>query len=166
LDAAARPRRLNRSLSMYDLQTLSDIAEIRQLNARYNRFADIGDGASYAANFTEDAEFDIVGNRTYRGRAEIAAACEATSVTVHATTEPEISIDGDIAQQRVRMLSILRTPNADRNEFVASGWYVDTLKRTPEGWRYYRRRVELDLSVDRVFEKMGITEAFRSLERV
>lgn len=147
----------------YDLQALSDIAEIRQLNARYNRFADIGDGAAYAGNFTEDAEFDIVGNRVYRGRAEIASAAQATSVTVHVTTEPEINLDGDTAHQRVRMVSAYRAPDGARNEFVATGWYIDVIKRTSEGWRYYRRRVELDLATEQVFEKMGITAAFAKL---
>lgn len=147
----------------YTLQMLSDIAEIRQLNARYNRLADIGDGAAYASNFTEDAEFEIVGNRTYRGRAEIASAAAATQVTVHITTEPEIELDGDTATQSVRMLSVFRHPDRQRNEFVASGWYIDTLHRTHEGWRYYNRRVELDLDTMKVFEKMGLTEAFAKL---
>ena len=59
------------------------------------------------------------------------------------------------------MLSIVNDDG--RNEFVASGWYVDTLKRTADGWRYHRRRAELDLSVQQVFAKMGITEAFNAL---
>lgn len=150
----------------YDLQALSDIAEIRQLNARYNRDADKGDGEAYAKNFTEDAEFTIVGNRVYRGRAEIASAAAATQVTVHVTTEPEIELKGDTAEQRVRMLSIVRSLDGSRNDFVASGWYVDTLKRTPEGWRYYRRRAELDLNLQEVFSKMGIAEAFNALANI
>lgn len=147
----------------YDLQALSDIAEIRQLNARYNRVADLGDGAAYALNYTEDAEFEIVGNRVYRGRAEIAQAAAATTVTVHVTTEPEIELDGDTATQRVRMLSIVFDPQSRRNEFVASGWYEDVLQRTAEGWKYKRRRAMLDLDIQSVFEKMGIGAAFNEL---
>ena len=145
----------------YDLQALSDIAEIRQLNARYNRLADMGDGEAYALNYTEDAEFNIVGNKIYRGRKEIAEAAASTTVTVHVTTEPEIELHGDTATQRVRMMSLLN--NGDRNEFISTGWYIDTLKRTPEGWRYHRREVRLDLGVEQVFEKMGIAEAFHKL---
>lgn len=147
----------------YNLQELSDIAEIRQLNARYNRLADRGESEAYARCYTEDAEFEIVGNRTYRGRAEIAAAAAATQVTVHVTTEPEIELDGDTARQRVRMLSIVLAPDASRNEFVASGWYIDTLKRTPEGWLFQTRRAQLDLPIQEVFQKMGISEAFNKL---
>lgn len=138
----------------YDLQSLSDIAEIRQLNAQYNRLADLANGEAYAGSFTEDGEFHIVGLRIYRGREEIAQAVTTTQVTVHVTTEPEIRLDGDSASQRVRMLSLVRSPDGARNEFVASGWYFDELKRSAEGWRYHRRRVELDLSLDEVFRKM------------
>ncbi|WP_156840676.1 nuclear transport factor 2 family protein [Novosphingobium aquimarinum] len=147
----------------YDLQTLSDIAEIRQLNARYNRHADAGEGEAFASNFTEDGEFDIGGNGVYHGREEIASAAAATQVTVHVTAEPEIEVTGDTANQRVRMLSLVRQLDKQRNEFVASGWYIDNLKRTPQGWRYARRCVELDLDIAKVFEKMGIAEAFAKL---
>ena len=146
-----------------DVQFLSDYIEIRRLNALYNRLADDGDGHAYAQLYTEDAEFHIAGNQTYYGREEIAAAAAATSVTIHVTTEPEIEIDGDSATQRVRMLSVYRAEDLSRNEFVASGWYVDELKRTAEGWRYFRRRAELDLNLNEVFNKMSITESFAAL---
>ena len=148
-----------------DIQFLSDYVEIRQLNARYNRLADSGDGDAYAQMYTEDAEFHIVGNQTYCGREEIASAAAATKVTVHVTTEPEIEIDGDAATQRVRMLSVYRAEDLSRNDFVASGWYVDELKRTADGWRYYRRRAELDLDIAEVFLKMTITESFATLAK-
>ena len=112
------------------LQYLSDYVAIRQLNATYNRYADLADGKSYSNLFTEDAEFNIVGEGIYVGREQIAARCNATTTAVHVTTEPELDIDGDIAHQRVRMLTVLQDGNGARNEFVASGWYIDELKRT------------------------------------
>ena len=146
-----------------DVQFLSDYIEIRRLNALYNRLADDGDGDAYAQLYTEDGEFHIVGNQTYCGREEIAAAAAATSVTIHVTTEPEIEIDGDSAAQRVRMLSVYRAEDLSKNEFVASGWYIDQLKRTPEGWRYFRRCADLDLDLTAVFEKMSITDSFAAI---
>lgn len=136
------------------LQYLSDYVAIRQLNATYNRHADLADGKPYSNLFTEDAEFNIVGEGIYVGREQIAARCNATTTAVHVTTEPELDINGDIAQQRVRMLTVLQDGNGARNEFVASGWYVDELKRTEEGWRYHRRRVELDLDINAVLAKV------------
>ena len=138
----------------HPLQYLSDYVAIRQLNATYNRYADLADGKSYSNLFTEDAEFDIFGEGIYVGRQQIAARCNATTTAVHVTTEPELDIDGDVAQQRVRMLTVLQDGNGTRNEFVASGWYIDDLKRTEEGWRYHRRRVELDLDIDAVLAKV------------
>jgi 3-phenylpropionate/cinnamic acid dioxygenase small subunit len=148
-----------------DIQYLLDYVAIRQLNALYNRLADGGDGDAYSQLYTEDAEFNIVGNQTYCGRKEIASAAAATKVTVHVTTEPEIEIDGDSATQRVRMLSVYRAEDLSRNDFVASGWYVDELKRTEDGWRYHRRRAELDLDIAEVFRKMTITESFAALAK-
>lgn len=146
-----------------DIQFLSDYVEIRQLNALYNRLGDSGDGAAYAQLYTQDGEFHIVGNQVYCGREEIAAAAAATTVTVHVTSEPEIEIDGDSATQRLRMLSVYRAEDLSRNDFVCSGWYQDELKRTADGWRYFRRRAELDLDITAVFEKMSITDSFAAL---
>ena len=50
------------------LQYLSDYVAIRQLNARYNRYADLADGESYSNLYTEDAEVNIVGEGIYVGR--------------------------------------------------------------------------------------------------
>ncbi|MDG2116357.1 MAG: nuclear transport factor 2 family protein [Porticoccaceae bacterium] len=137
-----------------ELQNLLDYVAIRQLNAKYNRYADQADGESYSSLFTEDAQFHIVGEGTYIGREQIAARCNATTTAVHVTTEPELDISGDTAQQRVRMLTVLQDGEGTRNEFVASGWYIDELKRTAEGWRYHHRRVELDLDINMVLEKV------------
>ena len=137
-----------------ELQKLLDYMAIRQLNAKYNRYADLADGTSYANLFTEDAEFNIVGEGLYIGREQIAARCNATTTAVHITTEPEIDITGDTAQQRVRMLTVLQDGKGTRNEFVASGWYIDELKRIEGDWHYYRRRVELDLDINAVVAKV------------
>lgn len=137
-----------------NLQFLADYIAIRQLNATYNRHADNADGEAYASLFTEDGELNIVGEGVYTGREQVAGRCNATTTAVHITTEPEIDINGDTALQRVRMLTVLQDGNGTRNEFVASGWYIDELKRTETGWRYYRRRVELDLDINSVLEKV------------
>ncbi len=137
-----------------ELQYLSDYVAIRQLNAKYNRYADLADGKSYANLFTKDAEFTICGEGIYVGREQIAARCNATTTAVHVTTEPELDITNDTARQRVRMLTVLQDGEGTRNEFVASGWYIDELKRTEGSWRYHRRRVELDLDINAVVEKV------------
>jgi hypothetical protein len=150
---------------MYDLQTISDYLEIRDLSARYNYFADTGDGEAYADLWTEDGEFEVVGNRTYRGRAEL-AACAATAAqrTVHVTADPLIEIDGDVARQRSRIISCLRTPEGDRNEFVNTGFYFDILHRTADGWRFHRRRAEVDLNTEEMLVKLGVRDALAEID--
>ena len=82
---------------------------IRQLNAKYNRYADLADGTSYSNLFTEDAEFNIVwrGNLR-RARADCRTLQRHDTTAVHVTTEPEMDITNDTAQQRVRMLTVLQ----------------------------------------------------------
>ena len=63
------------------------------------------------------------------------------------------------------MMALYRAEDRSRNDFVSSGWYVDELKRTADGWRYYRRRAEVDLELSEVLQKMGITEAFEALAK-
>ena len=70
------------------------------------------------------------------------------------TTEPEIDISGDTAQQRVRILTVPQDGKGTRNEFVASRWYIDELQRTEKCWRYHQRRVELGLDINAVVEKI------------
>ena len=150
-------------LMAYTLQQISDYIEIRDLCARYNHYADLADGQNYAALYTEDGEFHIAGIGIYRGRTEIAAACEATKVTVHVTTDPLIEFAGDTARQNSRAIFVYRALDGSKNEFVATGRYIDELQRTSEGWRFHCRRAEMDLKVEEALRKMTVTESFANL---
>ena len=152
-------------MTAYDLQRISDILEIRDLCARYNYYADQGDGEAYAALYVEDGEFEVEGHGVYRGPAELAAvAATAAKRTVHVTADPIIEIDGDTATQRSRLISCMRTPDASRNEFVNTGYYVDTLRRTPRGWRIVRRKAELDLTAGQVLAKNNTIDALNEIK--
>jgi uncharacterized protein (TIGR02246 family) len=149
---------------MLTQQEISDYIEIATLSARYNFFADSGDGESYASLFTEDGAFDVVGNRTYRGRAEL-AACAATAAnkTVHVTANPIVEVDGDEATQRCRLISCMRNADGSRNEFVNTGYYVDRLRRTSEGWRFVTRRAEVDLNAHELLTKLDVRDALAQI---
>jgi uncharacterized protein (TIGR02246 family) len=149
---------------MLDLQQISDYIEICTLSAQYNYLADAGDGEAYADLYTEDGYFEVVGNRVYRGRAEL-AACAATAAnkTVHVTANPIIEVDGDTATQRSRLISCLRTPDGTRNEFVNTGYYIDVLRRTPAGWRFVSRRAEGDLNAPELLARLGVSEALAQI---
>ena len=138
----------------YDLRTLSDIAEIRRLNARYNKVADNADAPAYAALFTEDGVFELIGSAPVCGRIALEAMALATTATIHVATEPDIEVDGDSARQQVRMLILGARRDKSWNRLVTSGWYHDVLARMPDGWRYRHRRVELDLDLPIVRSEM------------
>lgn len=141
---------------MYDAQRTADYLEIQDLNARYNYYADTGDGESYAELFVEDGEFEVHGYRTFRGRAELAACCVAGGYrVVHVTMNPLIDVDGDVATQRVRLLSCTRVEDGSVNEFANSGFYFDVLRRTPQGWRFVRRKAVSDLDPALLLAKNG-----------
>jgi len=148
---------------MKTLQELRDPLEIRELSLRYNQLADAADGPNYARLFTADGELHLVGNRVYRGPAELAQACEGTRVTAHITTDATIVIDGDSARQRSRLLAFYVSEDHAENDFVCTGWYIDELVRTADGWRISKRTIQNDLELPKVLQRMKVTEAFEAL---
>jgi hypothetical protein len=149
---------------MYDERTISDYLSIRNLSAQYDYFADHGEARQYAELFVEDGEFDIVGHGVYRGRAELAGLIEAGrsntwSKRVHITADPLLEIDGDNARQRSRVITCVRATDGTSNDFVNTGWFVDELRRTDDGWRFVSRRAEIDLNMHTNFEKLGLHAA-------
>jgi uncharacterized protein (TIGR02246 family) len=127
---------------------------IRQLSAQYNRYADAADGEAFANLFTPDGVFEIRGNR-YVGSREIADVCSRTTGVVHITTDPLIAIDGDRARQTSRVIAVRAAPDKSEVFFVSTGMYTDELIRTAEGWRFLRRRGELDLEYEQVRRLLG-----------
>jgi ketosteroid isomerase-like protein len=145
----------------YDVQRLSDCQEIRDLNAQYNYFADTGDAAGYAELFVPDGEFDVVGHTVYRGRDQLTDLISRADAAgelkpVHITADPQVEISGDTARQRCRLITCVRSADGSRNDLVNTGWFHDELRRTPDGWRFVRRRAEVDLSIAATFAKLGI----------
>ena len=58
----------------------------------------------------------------------------------HLVANTEIALDGDSAGARSTWVYITR---ADKLEMV--GRYIDTLRRTPDGWRFARREAPRDI---------------------
>ena len=105
-----------------ELQNLLDYVAIRQLNAKYNRYADLADGTSYANLFTEDAEF-------YDEFGVMTNGCENIVELFKVVFEesPEAQID-EIRLERVRYINktvaleegvvVARTSASDDVQFV------------------------------------------------
>ncbi len=129
-----------------------DRALIRELTARYNHCFDSGDATGFASTFLHEGEVVIEGGPTISGHDALVAMCTQTPYgTMHVTTDAEVTLDGDRATQRCTILVVGR-PGAGRPgdeprrhpSLQRSGIYDDELVRTPEGWRFVRRRVTLD----------------------
>jgi hypothetical protein len=117
---------------------------IHELNAKYNEASDADDGERLAELFTPDGELTVdsgAQQRHYKGTEEfrvIFASGGGPVVTVHASTDSIIQLDGDRATQRSTMLQFRRLEGSDVLS-LRIGRYVDELRRTPDGWRYQSR---------------------------
>jgi len=121
------------------LQRLLDEAEIRDLLLAFAHALDDKDWGAYAATFTEDGVFEILGQRRV-GRAEIAAgpARDLTRFdrTQHFSTNHVIALDGDMASARSYLLGV-HLPDAGQPAQHADvgGTYRCECRRTDEGWK-------------------------------
>lgn len=127
------------------LQYLLDVHEIREVSARYNRYADACDGQKFASLFTEDGEFDIVGARTFKGRAEIGAVADGSHGILHLAVDSIVEVDGDRATQSSKL--IVGKFNADRTsvDILGTTTMTDVFVRQDGRWLIERRQSHLDI---------------------
>jgi len=130
------------------LSELADRLAIRELTARYNRAFDDVDPDAYARVFTEDGVLEVDGE-PIAGREALIETVRATGYgIVHITSDAIVAIDGDAAVQECTLLTARRAQDRSENAFLATGRYRDELVRTPDGWRFKRRSVTMDLALD------------------
>jgi len=126
------------------LQYLLDVHEIREVSVRYNRYADACDGERFASLFTEDGEFDIVGARTFRGRAEIAAVCDGSHGILHIAVDSEVDVQGDTASQTSKLIVGKFTEDRSHLDLIGTTTMRDTFVRQDGGWKIRWRQSHLD----------------------
>lgn len=132
---------------------LADLAQIRAVLNRYCALVDARDPHAIAAGaFTPDGTDDHgLYGATFRGRDAIEAmfrrSNQTTEASAHFVADPLIEIDGDVAYGRTYVTgwTWVRHPGAGNvrpADWVFIGIYVDTFKRTEEGWLISERTVE------------------------
>lgn len=126
------------------LQYLLDVHEIREVSVRYNRYADASDGQRFAALFTEDGEFDIVGDRTYRGRAEIASVCNGSTGIMHIAVDSIVEVNGDSAIQTSKLIVGKISQDSGSMDFIGTTTMRDFFVREDGSWLIKRRQSHLD----------------------
>ena len=132
-----------------DVRWMLDRAQIRELTARYNRCFDDGDAEDFAACFTEDGVMEVPGTFEVRGQQGLADMVRHTPYgVVHVTVDAIVTVDGDTAVQDVTLLVLARpgpdAPAGTASRLTNTGRYHDELVRTPDGWRFTKRRATLD----------------------
>jgi ketosteroid isomerase-like protein len=133
---------------VFDLQALSDRAEILELRSRYGRALDGKDWDRMRTVFAEDAQADFALGKPFKGIEEIIRGCrsqmDSLDHTQHFMGNHEIELDGDRARGRLKLIggAYLRTDTGAPSACLR-GNYVDEYVRTDEGWRISRRELTI-----------------------
>lgn len=122
----------------------SDAEQIRDLYARYSFAYDRGRADEYAALFTDDGVFEVVGGPEVQGREALAgmvtAAAARPARTLHMVSNVLVTVTGDRATGQAYVQLLALADGALR--VVTVGAYDDTFVRTATGWQLSRRRFE------------------------
>ena len=122
-----------------------DHLAIREPTARYNRAFDDVDSEAWADTFTPDGVMDY-GGAPVRPRRPGQDVLTGYGF-VHITTDPIIEVDGDRGTQRCTVIIANRSRARDQVGIAMTGRYEDELVRTPDGWRFKRRKAILDVDL-------------------
>lgn len=129
------------------IQRLNDIEDIKQLKARYFECADGQKWDAWADEvLTEDFYFDSDAG-PIQGRdqvIEMVSSALVGATTVHQGHMPRIEIEGDTASGTWAMADYVTIPRPDDSAYVIRGYgyYHETYRRTPDGWRISSSRME------------------------
>jgi len=125
---------------------MDDIEAIKQLTARYNRAFDTKDFEAFLATWTEDGFFERSNaGRSYQGTDQLRELLATFDVRGrHVTSDyiVDVDVDGDRAHQACYLTYL---DVADNFSVAIFGDYSDDLVRTPTGWRFSARRLQVDL---------------------
>ncbi|MCO5397409.1 nuclear transport factor 2 family protein [Ralstonia soli] len=130
----------------YDLQTLSDHHNIRELIVDYATAIDSRDFDALDAIFTPDAYIDYramggVDGRYPEVKAWLRSVLPAFPNTQHMVGNVSVRLDGDAARARTICFNPMEVVLEDgRTQVMFLGlWYVDRFKRGAHGWRMVER---------------------------
>jgi 3-phenylpropionate/cinnamic acid dioxygenase small subunit len=122
---------------------VDDIEAIKQLTARYNLAFDDIDVDGWLATWTDDGFFERSNaGRSYQGHSELTQLISEFPVKGrHVTTNFIIEVDGDAATMSCYLTYL---DPAQNFAVVMFGVYADEVIRTPTGWRFSSRRLQVD----------------------
>lgn len=115
-----------------DPSQMADIIELEQLLARYAVGMTKDDVDAVLAVFTPDGSYSAFGERY--GLADFPSLMAAAPKGLFCVGPPAIELDGDAATG-VQPLCFV----AQADHEMRIGYYTDTYRRTPAGWRLHTR---------------------------
>ena len=119
---------------------MSDYDEIRALQLDYARYFDARDADNYANLYTEDTVVTTPWGQVIHTRDKMRKAVVNTPKGKgwHKPGETQITVSGDHAE------GVCHYEAMDGQGEIVVGRYVDTYRRTLEGWRIASRQVFID----------------------
>lgn len=111
---------------------INDIIEIEQLLAKYAVGMTRDDVETVMEVFTPDGTYSAFGE-TY-ALSDFPVLVAAAPKGLFMTGTPQLSLDGDTGTGMQTLCFIDQT-----NHDMRIGWYTDTYRRTPDGWRLATR---------------------------
>ena len=118
---------------------LIDTAAIRRLLAGCCQSLDDGHFEEWAALYTEDCRFAVMGQRT-QGRDEMRSLIEPFQTAElrgkHMISEPRINLHGDEANATTDFTFV-----AKDNKILQTGRYYDILRKGADGWQVAGREI-------------------------
>ena len=132
---------------MLDLQAVSDRIEIEELLVRYSIAIDSQRFEDLIPLFADDAACDYGSLGCPQGPQAIVALIQKTlaglDATQHLVGKCLIKLDGDSADVRTYLISQhIRASAPGVKHYFVGGEYVDTVVRTPAGWKFRTRRLD------------------------
>ncbi|MDX2274546.1 MAG: nuclear transport factor 2 family protein [Hyphomonadaceae bacterium] len=150
------------------IERLEAIEEIKQLKARYFRSIDRRDTATLETLFTDDVEIDYEGG-TYRWQLQgasalieaLRAAFNPRSVACHTGHTPEIFMKSATEATGHWYLTDVMISREQKLITSGSALYLDTYRKTADGWRIARSTYKRIYEIVEHYEKEpGITYAY------
>jgi hypothetical protein len=117
-----------------DRTQVEDVIEIHQLLARYAVAMTKDDIDAVTAVFTPDGSYSAFGD-TYT-LADFPSLVAAAPKGLFLVGPPALELDGDIGRGEQPLCFI-----DQKTHTMRIGWYTDTYRRTPDGWRLHTRRM-------------------------
>ena len=125
--------------------SIEDKLEIQELAARYNHAVDSGDGAAYAATFTDDGVM-AAGEMKLEGRDALEQFAKGFGQSQNSPRHviSNIVVEGDGDHATLRAYIQMFVMDNGRQQIATAGKYNDDLIKKDGKWRFVRREFIAD----------------------